>query len=79
MSDAQHNYRRPAWLCLVDGEPWPCRTRRAAFLAKYPSDGMRLRGILGAQLLDAKRDLGGDGEELYQRFIGWTYQPAEPG
>lgn len=74
MSGARHYYRRPTWVCLACGEPWPCAQRRAAFLEKYAGEHMRLRGILGALVLDARRDLALTREELDHRFVAWTYQ-----
>lgn len=79
MARARHYYRRPNWTCLACGEPWPCAWRREAFLAKYsgPADRLRLRGILGALVLDARHDLALTPEQLYQQFVAWTFEPAE--
>lgn len=79
MVEARHYYKRPSWNCLACGEPWPCAVRRAAFLAKYSGrdDHMRLRGILGALVHDARRDLALTREQLDARFINWTLEPTD--
>lgn len=77
MVEARHYYRRPDWTCLACGEPWPCAERRAAFLERYNGryDRMRLRGILGALVHDARRDLALTREQLDARFVAWSHEP----
>jgi hypothetical protein len=73
----RHYYQRPGWQCTTCGDPWPCANRRAAFLEKYAGQGMRLRGIMGALMLDAERDLLLTREEAHERFAAWTLAPDE--
>ncbi|MDP9799329.1 hypothetical protein J2S43_007841 [Catenuloplanes nepalensis] len=70
-----HEPMRPSWLCAQDGMAWPCGVARTQLAASvHPAD---LGTTLVAQLERAARDMpDSTPDELYERFIAWTLEPA---
>jgi hypothetical protein len=65
-----HEPARPSWLCLRDGEAWPCHVARAQLTAEH---GDALAMVLSAQLERAARDMpAAEPAALHARFVAWT-------
>jgi hypothetical protein len=77
----EHTYYRPGWVCITDGEPWPCAAKRGEYRARLDREGIaaaaRIRTVLGAHALDAQRDLHLSDESAYERFVAWSYANSD--
>lgn len=72
-----HRVRRPAWVCAVDGYPWPCAPARAALVGAFP-DQVVLTCLAARWMAQAAADLAVAGPTaLYGRFVAWALHPAE--
>lgn len=80
MSEVRHTPVRPTWVCVACGDPWPCKTRRAKFLADFAGRRLELRMTLGCWFSDALGDLADPRADnsrevlqgLHARFFGWA-------
>jgi hypothetical protein len=72
MSEVRHTPARPSWECVACGEPWPCRTRRVAFLADHQGRRHHLRAVLALWMYEAAEELQVSAGDLHERFIGWS-------
>jgi hypothetical protein len=60
------------WICLVDGENWPCRAARTALTRAYPDPDV-LSAHLAWLARVAADDLGlPSPAALYRRFVRWS-------
>lgn len=65
---------RPLWICLADGDPWPCAVARVTLAAEYHAD--KLRDVMIRFLYQAIPELRGlDQANRFERFLKWM--PAE--
>jgi hypothetical protein len=76
---ARHDVVRPAWTCVVDGDPWPCARAREDLAAEYVHAPTSLTVLMALYLGEAigDREAGGwalDGG-LHARFLAWV-RPA---
>lgn len=66
-----HALVRPGWTCEVDGELWPCTTRRAELVAAYPKRELAalMRGYLHTAFADLPH---ADADEVTAQLVGWV-------
>jgi len=74
----RHNPNDPTWECKACGDPWPCATRRAKFLADYVGRRSELRMVISNFFADARVDLADPTMDLraqyallHTRFFAW--------
>jgi hypothetical protein len=67
-----HHYRRPEWICVDDGEPWPCAGAQARLIAEHGGDRIALALLLAELYVQAVADTpaGTTAGLLYGRFLG---------
>lgn len=70
-----HKPNRDTWLCLEDGQRWPCETWRAETLADHENSPdltrLHLALLMAHWMARAAKHLPDDAAALYIRFMGW--------
>lgn len=75
----EHCPHRPSWLCLVEGEPWPCGAARVELAEAYGPDRAGLAVYLAVLLGFAACEAGPVlAVELHERFIAWVRVETPP-
>ena len=67
-----HEPTRPAWICAVCDEEWPCRRKRTELVIVTEGSRVGLALILADYFLQATEDRPDLAPSvLYTRFLGW--------
>ncbi|MDG4766775.1 hypothetical protein O7632_22125 [Solwaraspora sp. WMMD406] len=80
-TEPAHEPHRPSWTCVVcpAGTPWPCPPARTQLAEAYVDDPVGLSTDLAAMLPYAADEAAiSDPAELHERFVAWTWTPADP-
>jgi hypothetical protein len=76
VSGTEHVPHRPTWDCQCCGKPWPCDPAREDLTQE--GDSITRAIDLSIHLTVAIQDLTTTPtEELYERFLAWTWQATE--
>jgi hypothetical protein len=71
----RHVPRRPAWVCVVCHQTWPCAPAKVDLCEEYGDQVTSLAIYLSVQMLDAIDDMSAERgpapADLYDRFLGW--------
>ncbi|WP_433369091.1 hypothetical protein ACQPZX_42810 [Actinoplanes sp. CA-142083] len=75
-SRTEHLHDRPAWVCRICHQPWPCPSARTMLLAEFRGFPSVLALYLSTKMYDAMGDLGPEpdqGTNFYERFLSWAH------